>query len=78
MCWFEQLQLVVIDQISLVDVRMFNVIDNRPRSIKPIQNKFFGGVDVIVTNDFYQAPYEKDSWIFQNIKNNVNALAPNF
>jgi hypothetical protein len=51
----------VIDQISLVDVRMFNVIDNRPRSIKPIQNKFFGGVDVIVTNDFYQAPYEKDS-----------------
>jgi hypothetical protein len=51
----------VIDQISLVGARMFNVIDNRPRSIKHIQNKFFGGVDVIMTSDFYQAPCVKDS-----------------
>jgi len=57
---------------------MFNVIDNRLRSIKHIQNNFFGGVDVIMTNDYYQAPLVKDSWIFQNIKDNVNALAPNF
>jgi len=28
--------------------------------------------------DFYQTPLMKDSWIFQNIKNNVNSLAPNF
>ncbi len=27
--------------------------------------------------DFYQVPPLKDSWIFQNIKDNVNALAPN-
>jgi hypothetical protein len=30
-----------------------------------------------MTSDFFQAPLMKDSWIFQNIKNNVNALAPN-
>jgi hypothetical protein len=57
---------------------MFNVIDNRLRSIKHIQNNFFGGVDVIMTCDCHQAPLVKDSWIFQNIKDNVNALAPNF
>jgi hypothetical protein len=57
---------------------MFNVIDNRLRSIKHIQNNFFGGVDVIITNDFYQTPLMKSSWIFQNIKNNVNALALDF
>jgi hypothetical protein len=43
----------VIDEISLVGARMFNVINNRLRSIKHIQNKFFGGVDVIITSDFY-------------------------
>jgi hypothetical protein len=43
----------VIDEISFVGVRMFNVIDNRVRSIKHIQNKFSGGVDVIMIGDFY-------------------------
>jgi hypothetical protein len=41
--------------------------------MKHIQNKFFDGVDVIMTSDFYQTPLVKDSWIFQNVKNNVNA-----
>jgi hypothetical protein len=63
---------VMIDEISFVGGRVFNVIDNRP--IKHIQNNFFGGVDVIMINDFYQAPHVKDSWIFQNIKENINAL----
>ncbi len=53
-------------------------MDNRLRSIKHIQNKKIGGVDVIMTSDFYQAPPMKDNWIFQNIKDNVNAFAPNF
>jgi hypothetical protein len=51
----------VIDEISLVGARMFNVINNRLRSIKHIQNKFFGGVDVIMIGDFYEAPHVKNS-----------------
>jgi hypothetical protein len=43
----------VINEISLVGVRMFNVIDNTLKSIKHIPNNFFGGVDVIMTSDFY-------------------------
>ncbi len=35
-CRYEQLQLVVINEISFVGARMFNVIDNRLRSIKHI------------------------------------------
>jgi hypothetical protein len=65
---YVQLQLVMIDKISLVDVKMFNVIDNKLRSIKHIQNKFFGDVDVILTSYLYQTPHMKDNWIFQNIK----------
>ncbi len=70
-CWYEQLQLVVIDEISLVSARMINVMNNRLRSIKHIQKSFFGGVDVIMIGDFYQTPLMKNSWIFQNIKDNV-------
>jgi hypothetical protein len=66
----------MINEISFVGVKMFNVINNRLRSTKHIQNKFFNGVDVIMTSDFYQTPLVKDGWIFQNIKN--NALALNF
>jgi hypothetical protein len=39
-CRYKQLQLV-INEILLVGARLFNVIDNRLRSIKHIQNKFF-------------------------------------
>jgi predicted TIM-barrel enzyme len=47
----------VIDEISFVVAKMFNVIDNRLRSIKHIQNNFFGGVDAIMIGDFFQAPH---------------------
>jgi hypothetical protein len=43
----------VIDEILLIGAKMFNVINNKLRSIKHIQNKFFGGVDVIIRSDFY-------------------------
>jgi hypothetical protein len=68
----------VIDKISRVDARMFSVIDNRLRFIKHIHNKFFDGLDLIMTRDFYQTFFVKSSWIFQNMKDNVNALTPFF
>jgi hypothetical protein len=51
----------MIKEISLVGVRMFNVIDNKLKSIKHILNKFLNGMDVILTSDFYQAPLVKDN-----------------
>jgi hypothetical protein len=47
-CQYEQLELVVVDEISLFGAIMVNVIDNRIRSIKHIQNKFFVDLDFIV------------------------------
>ncbi len=75
-CQYEQLQLVIDE--SFVGAKMFNVIDNRLKFIKHIHNKVFGGVDVIMIGKFYQPPTMKDNWIFQNIKNNVSTLPPNF
>jgi hypothetical protein len=31
-----------------------------------------------MTSDFYQTPDVKDNWIFQNVKDNVNALTSKF
>jgi hypothetical protein len=45
--------------MSLVGVIMLNVIDNRIRIVKHIQNKFFDGVDVIITCDYIKHLYEK-------------------
>ncbi len=59
-CRYEQLQFVVIYEISFVGVRMLNVINNKLRSRKHIQNKIFNGVDVFMTNDFLlNAPCER-------------------
>jgi hypothetical protein len=68
----------LINEISFVGDKMFNAIKNRLGSIKHVQKKFFGGVDIIMIGDFYQTLLVKDSWIFQTIKDNVNALVPNF
>jgi len=68
----------VIDEISFVGAKIFNVIDNKLRSIKHIQNNFFGGVDNLMTSDLWQSPLVKYNWVFQNIKSNINALTPNF
>jgi hypothetical protein len=77
-CQYEQFQLVVIDEISVVSAKMFNITNNKLKSIKHIQNKFFGRVDVNMISYFYQTPPMKDNWISQNINDNVNALTPIF
>jgi hypothetical protein len=51
----------VIDEISFVEIRMLNVINNKLRFIKHIQNKFFGGFDFNMTCDFYQAPHVENN-----------------
>jgi hypothetical protein len=51
----------VRNEISIVGARMFNVTDNRLKSMKHIQNKFLGGVVVIMIGNFYQTPPMKSS-----------------
>ncbi len=77
-CWYEQLQLVIIDEISIVNARTFYVINHRLKAIKHIQNEFFNGLDVIMLGDFYQTPLVKDCWVFSCFNDIVNALAPKF
>jgi hypothetical protein len=46
--------------VVFIDVKMFNVINNRPRFKKNIQHNFFSGLDIIVTHDFLSStPFER-------------------
>jgi hypothetical protein len=44
---------------------MINIIDQRLQSIKHMHSNFFGDLDVIVIDNFYQAPPIWNKWVFQ-------------
>jgi hypothetical protein len=64
---YEKLQFIVLDEVSLVRIRMLNAIDHRLQSIKHVQNNFFGGLDVIVSRVFYQTPPIRDKWVSKKL-----------
>lgn len=68
----------MINENSLVSVRMFNVIDNKLRFIKYVNNDLFGNLDLIVISDFYQAHLVNYNLIFQSEIDDLNALASIF
>ncbi len=53
---YDQLCLLVINEVSLVSNKMLSFIDHRLLIIKQVRNEFMGGIDVFLTGDFYQAP----------------------
>ncbi len=51
---YEQLQLIILDEISLIGKRILKFIDLQLRSIKRVSTKFLRNLDVIIIGDFYQ------------------------
>jgi hypothetical protein len=54
----------IVDELSLVSVRMLNIINHWLRTIKHIQNQIFGGLNVIMSSEFHSAFIVKNYWIF--------------
>jgi hypothetical protein len=50
----QHLQLIMLDEISLIEKKIIKFIDIQLRSIKHVHNKFFKNLDIIVIGDFYQ------------------------
>jgi len=75
---YDQLQSIVLDEISLVGKIILKFTDFRLRSIKHIHTKFFGNFDVIIVGDFYQVQPICDAWVFKINANNIDSLIPNF
>jgi hypothetical protein len=51
---YVQLQLLVLDEVSLIGSRMFSFIYLHFRSIKHVHNHFIGNMNVIIIGDLYQ------------------------
>ena len=71
----KDLQLLIIDEISMVGFTMFQQVDARLQQIMK-SKKPFGGVSVIVLGDFNQLRPVGDKYIFQ-FNNSYNALVDN-
>jgi hypothetical protein len=75
---YDQLSLIVIDEISLVGSKMLSFIDRRLQIIKQNHNDFTGGLDVIMTNNFYQMLLVRYSWIVKSNAHGFDVLGTNF
>ncbi len=75
---YYQLHLIVIDEISLVGSKMLSFIDHRLQIIKQNHNDCTGGLDVIMTSNFYQMPLVRNSWIFKSNVHGFDVLKTNF
>lgn len=52
---FKKLKVLIIDEISMVSPEIFSTIDKIVRAFKD-KNKPFGGIQVILSGDFFQLP----------------------
>jgi hypothetical protein len=75
---YDELQLLVLDEVSLIGSRIFCFIDLHLRSIKHTHNHLFENMDVIITGDLYQAPHVQNNWVFHRKFDNIDALAISF
>jgi hypothetical protein len=66
--------MLVIIEISLISNKMLIFVDYKLEDIKETPKEFMGGLDVIMTNNFYQVSPIQDSWIFKSRINGLNIL----
>ena len=73
---YRNLSVVIIDEVSMVGCRLFNVINDRLKQFKG-NTELFGGVHMILVGDLFQLKPVLDAWIFNNLPNDYGPLATN-
>ena len=75
---FEQLRVLLIDEVSLIGSRMLYNIDKKLREIMHTPTRPFGNLDVIFCGDLCQAKPVRDSWIFEQPRFQQQPFPSNF
>ena len=70
------LKFILIDEISMVGINLFNYVDRRLQDIMGLK-KTFGGCHIICIGDLYQLQPVFDTWIFLMPSEGPGALATN-
>ena len=73
---FKNVELLIVDEISMVGADMNDYIDRRLQQIFGNQ-KPYGGIHVITVGDLFQLMPIFDRWIFKNSETGCGSLAPN-
>ena len=73
---YRNLSVVIIDEISMVGNGKLEFINSRLQLLTGLK-KPFGGISIIAVGDFFQLKPIMDGWIFQDLKQNVQAIACN-
>jgi ATP-dependent DNA helicase PIF1 len=53
---WREIQILVIDEVSMMSKRIFELLDEIGRNVRHCQHKPFGGIQIVFTGDFYQLP----------------------
>jgi ATP-dependent DNA helicase PIF1 len=71
----KKLKVLIIDEISMMDNQLFELIHNLLMKIKNCFDKPFGGVQMILVGDFYQLPPIENNYCFtSHIWNLLNPI----
>ena len=53
---WREIQILIIDEVSMMSKRIFELLDEIGRNVRHCQHKSFGGIQIVFTGDFYQLP----------------------
>ena len=53
---WQKIDLLIIDEVSMLSLKLFNILDLIAKRIKKHRDKPFGGMQIIFAGDFYQLP----------------------
>ncbi|XP_062584589.1 uncharacterized protein LOC134246276, partial [Saccostrea cucullata] len=73
---YRNLSVVIIDEISMAGNAKLEFINGRLQLLTGLKRPF-GGISIIAVGDFFQLKPIMDGWIFQDLKQNAQALACN-
>jgi len=53
---WRSVEVLIIDEVSMMSRKMFDLLDQIGRAIRKINSKPFGGIQLVFTGDFFQLP----------------------
>ena len=53
---WREIQILIIDEVSMMSKRIFELLDEIGRNIRHCHHKSFGGIQIVFTGDFFQLP----------------------
>jgi len=53
---WKKIQVLVVDEVSMMSLRLFNILNYIGKRIRNIDSRPFGGIQLVFTGDFYQLP----------------------